>query len=80
LTKLKQSDLGRDCLKVAEEFLIRQNFADSAAIAVWRSEAVHQVEQAVATAQREGAPDPFAQDWAALSTTRLLEARREVES
>jgi pyruvate dehydrogenase E1 component alpha subunit/2-oxoisovalerate dehydrogenase E1 component alpha subunit len=77
-TKLKQSCLGRDCLKVAEEFLIRQQVADSAAIARWRSEVIQEVEQAVATVQREGAPDPFAQDWSALSTTRLLEARPQL--
>lgn len=75
--KLKQSGLGRDCLKVAEEFLLRQHFADSASVAAWRSEVVHEVEQAVATAQREGSPDPFAQEWSALSTSRLLEARPE---
>jgi acetoin:2,6-dichlorophenolindophenol oxidoreductase subunit alpha len=73
--KLKQSSLGRDCLKLAEEFLIRQKFADSATLAIWRSEVIHEVEQAVATVQREGGPDPFAQEWSALSTARLLEAR-----
>lgn len=75
--KLKQSCIGRDCLKVAEEFLLRQQFADSASLAVWRSEVIHEVEQTVATVQREGSPDPFAQDWSALSTSRLLEARLE---
>lgn len=78
--KLKQSSLGRDCLKVAEEFLARQQWADSTAVAVWRSEAIHEVEQAVATVQREGAPDPYAQNWSALSTSRLLEAQKEIES
>ena len=78
--KFKQSSIGRDCLKVAEEFLLRERWADGPAIAVWRSEAIHEVEQAVATVQREGGPDPFTQEWSALSTTRLLEARREVES
>lgn len=73
--KLKQSPLGRDCLKVAEDYLIRQMFADSAAIARWRSEAIYEAEQAVATVQREGSPDPFAEDWSALSTRRLLEAQ-----
>jgi pyruvate dehydrogenase E1 component alpha subunit/2-oxoisovalerate dehydrogenase E1 component alpha subunit len=73
--KLKQSPIGRDCLKVAEDFLLRRQFADSAAIAVWRSETIHEVEQAVATVQREAAPDPFSHDWSALSTTRLMEAQ-----
>jgi pyruvate dehydrogenase E1 component alpha subunit/2-oxoisovalerate dehydrogenase E1 component alpha subunit len=75
--KLKESPLGRDCLKVAEEFLVRQKFADSSSIAVWRSEAIQQVEHAIATVQREGAPDPFSEDWSALSTKRLLEAQTE---
>ena len=77
---LKQSPIGRDCLKVAEDSLLRQKFADSASIAVWRSEAVHEVEQAVATVQREKAPDPFSEDWSALSTRRLLEAQPEDRS
>lgn len=72
---LKQSGLGRDCLKVAEEFLVRQKLADAASLAAWRSAAVLEVEQTVATVQREGAPDPFAQDWSALSTGHLMEAR-----
>ena len=75
LAKLKQSTLGRDCLKVAEEFLVRKAFADTASLATWRSEAIREVEQAVAVVQREGAPDPFAQEWSALSTTRLMEAQ-----
>ncbi len=73
--KLKQSNLGRDCLKMAEEVLLRQNLADAATLAVWRSEAIHEVEHAVATVQREGAPDPFGQEWSALSTSRLQEAQ-----
>ena len=73
--ELKQSGLGRDCLKVAEEFLVRQKLADASKLAAWRSAAVLEVEQAVAMVQREGSPDPFTQDWSALSTSHLLEAR-----
>ena len=73
--ELKQSSLGRDCLKVAEEFLVRQKLANASTLAAWRSEAVLEVEQAVATVQREGSPDPFTQDWSALSTSHLMEAR-----
>jgi pyruvate dehydrogenase E1 component alpha subunit/2-oxoisovalerate dehydrogenase E1 component alpha subunit len=76
-TKLKHSGLGRDCLKVAEEFLVGKSFADSTSLALWRNEAIREVEHAVAMVQREGAPDPFAQEWSALSTTRLMEAQSE---
>ncbi len=72
---LKCSTLGRDCLKVAEEFLVRQKFTDASTLAAWRSAAILEVEQAVATVQREGSPDPFTQDWSALSTSHLMEAR-----
>jgi pyruvate dehydrogenase E1 component alpha subunit/2-oxoisovalerate dehydrogenase E1 component alpha subunit len=76
-TRLKQSCLGRDCLKGAEEFMLRSKFVDEGALAAWRSEVIHEVDQAVAVVQREGPPDPFTQEWTALSTTRLLEARAE---
>src|SRR2546425_1630439 len=57
--KLKQSPIGRDCLKVAEEQLLQQCWADASAIEAWRSEAAQIVEEAVATVQREPAPDPY---------------------
>jgi acetoin:2,6-dichlorophenolindophenol oxidoreductase subunit alpha len=73
---LRQAPVGRDCMKVAEEYLLRRQWADGAALAAWRSEAIHEAEQALATAQREGGPDPFAMDWSALATRRLLEAQQ----
>jgi pyruvate dehydrogenase E1 component alpha subunit/2-oxoisovalerate dehydrogenase E1 component alpha subunit len=73
-TKLKASDLGRDCMKLAEEFLKQQGWADAAALAKWRAEAVQKVEEATADAQRDPAPNPFEKDyWAALSNQHLLE-------
>lgn len=71
--KLKGQPMGRDCLKVAEEFVRQQEWADIASLAIWRNETVHQVEEAVATVQREPAPDPFAEDWTALSEKPLCE-------
>ncbi len=71
--KLMASPVGRDCLKVAEEFLLRQKWADAASLKTMRGEIVHEVEEAVAQAQREPAPDPFAEDWRAISTEHLNE-------
>jgi pyruvate dehydrogenase E1 component alpha subunit/2-oxoisovalerate dehydrogenase E1 component alpha subunit len=71
--KLKTSPLGRDCLKVAEEFLLRQQWADAAQFAVWRSRVVHEIEEAVAQVQREPTPNPFAEEWQAISTGHLNE-------
>jgi len=73
--ELKNSPLGRDCLKVAEEFLLKKNFADAVQLAVWRSEAVREIEEAVAQAQREPAPDPYEEKWSALSSEHLNELR-----
>jgi pyruvate dehydrogenase E1 component alpha subunit/2-oxoisovalerate dehydrogenase E1 component alpha subunit len=74
-TELKKSSLGRDCLKVAEESLLKQNWADAPTLATWRSEAIHQVEEAVSKVQREPSPDPFAENWVALATPGLNEGR-----
>jgi pyruvate dehydrogenase E1 component alpha subunit/2-oxoisovalerate dehydrogenase E1 component alpha subunit len=71
----KNSALGRDCLKVAEEFLLNKKFADAAQLAVWRSDAIREIEEAVAQAQREPAPDPYEEKWSALSSEHLNELR-----
>jgi len=73
LAKLKSSPVGRDCLKVAEEELQRRNWADAKTISSWRAESVQKVEEAVATAQREVVPDPFKENWCALSSKHLSE-------
>jgi TPP-dependent pyruvate/acetoin dehydrogenase alpha subunit len=74
---LKASSAGRDCLKVAEERLLNDGWADAATLAAWRNEFVRQVETAVATAQREPQPDPFAEDWSAISTRELSDLHRD---
>jgi pyruvate dehydrogenase E1 component alpha subunit/2-oxoisovalerate dehydrogenase E1 component alpha subunit len=71
--KLKQSALGRDCLRTAEDFLMRQSWADSKSIEFWRANAVRQVEDVVATVQREPAPDPYEEHWSALASQHLTE-------
>jgi pyruvate dehydrogenase E1 component alpha subunit/2-oxoisovalerate dehydrogenase E1 component alpha subunit len=75
--KMKTSPLGRDCLKVSEEMLIQESWASAATIAGWRNEAVQQVETAVATVQREPAPNPFTEDWSAISSKHLGELHTE---
>jgi pyruvate dehydrogenase E1 component alpha subunit/2-oxoisovalerate dehydrogenase E1 component alpha subunit len=72
--RLKASPLGRDCLKVAEEELLARKAATAADFATWRAEIVQVVEDAVAQVQREPTPDPFKEDWCALSTRRLRDS------
>jgi pyruvate dehydrogenase E1 component alpha subunit/2-oxoisovalerate dehydrogenase E1 component alpha subunit len=71
--ELKNSPVGRDCLKVAEQHLLSQKWADDAAVENWRSEAIQKVEEAVATVQREAAPDPYKENWCALASRHLVE-------
>ncbi len=75
--KLKNSPLGRDCLKVAEEFLLRNKWLDASHLATMREEIVHEIEAAVAQAQREPAPDPFVEEWRAIASQHLSEGNSE---
>ncbi len=77
--KLKASPVGRDCMKVAEDHLLKQGLADAAALAAWRRSAVQQVEDAAATVQREPTPDPFTEDWCALASKHLLGVHEKEE-
>src|SRR6185369_1156959 len=66
--KLKDSPLGRDCLKMAGEHLLQQHWAEAHAIESWRAEAVRMIEEAVAKVQREPSPDPYEEEWHALAS------------
>jgi acetoin:2,6-dichlorophenolindophenol oxidoreductase subunit alpha len=70
---LKNTPSGRDCLKVSEEFLREQGMADSAALDRWRGDAVQQLEDTIAKVNREPSPDPFKENWYALSAKHLCE-------
>lgn len=76
-TELKQSRVGRDCIKVAEEHMIRENWADAKTIEAWRNEAVNQVEEAVAKVKREPQPDGYKEEWCALASKHLVEIHYE---
>jgi TPP-dependent pyruvate/acetoin dehydrogenase alpha subunit len=69
--RLRQSPLGRDCIRVAEEQLLSQGWANAETIQALRQDATLQVEQAVATARREPPPDPYTEHWCALSSRHL---------
>jgi acetoin:2,6-dichlorophenolindophenol oxidoreductase subunit alpha len=70
---LKNSPLGRDCLKVAETDLLERSWADNSVLADWRCDVVEKVDAAVAQVQREPSPDPYKEDWCALASTDLNE-------
>ncbi len=73
--RLKSAPHGRDCLKLAEGHILEQQWADGATLESWRSEAVHSVEDVVATVQREPEPDAYGEEWCAISSAHLSEGR-----
>lgn len=78
--KLKASPVGRDCLRVAEALLLSQQWVEPAELAIWRSAAAQEIEEAVAKVQREQGPDPYKEDWCALAEKRLSEGNSEGNS
>lgn len=75
--EVKKSPVGRDCITVAEEFLLKEALLTPDALTALRKECVTAVDQAVATAQREPTPDPYSENWQSLSTSHLSETRPE---
>jgi pyruvate dehydrogenase E1 component alpha subunit/2-oxoisovalerate dehydrogenase E1 component alpha subunit len=72
-SKLKASEIGRDCVEVAESLLLQRGWATAAQIKSWRLEAIRQVEAAVATVQREPTPNPQSEDWFPMASKHLRE-------
>jgi pyruvate dehydrogenase E1 component alpha subunit/2-oxoisovalerate dehydrogenase E1 component alpha subunit len=77
---LKASLLGRDCLKLAEQHILKQEWADPETIRAWRDEIQLAIDDTVAKVQREAPPDPYKEDWCALSTRQLSELNNESEA
>lgn len=71
--RLKSSALGRDCLRVAEDHAVETGLVTPSTVEAWKLEFQHQIDQAVATVQREEIPDPFKEDWCALASRHLSE-------
>ena len=76
--RLKKSPLGRDCLVVAEEALVREYQVPAEEIQRWKSAAAREVDQAVSVVQSEPAPDPYKENWCALAARHLAEGYAEI--
>ncbi len=77
--KLKTSPLGRDCLKFAEEQMLEQRWATSRELETWWNKTTQQVEEAVATVQREAGPDPYKENWCALASSHLADGHEQIK-
>jgi pyruvate dehydrogenase E1 component alpha subunit/2-oxoisovalerate dehydrogenase E1 component alpha subunit len=66
--EVKQGHYGRDCIEVAMRQLVENGIATVEEILNWQERIAVEVQQAVAQAQQEAAPDPYHEHWTALST------------
>ena len=77
--KLRESSVGSDCLKLAEERLIREDWASAKTLRELHDELQRQVEDAIAVTLREPLPDPNTEDWCALASRHLSEGDQSHE-
>jgi TPP-dependent pyruvate/acetoin dehydrogenase alpha subunit len=66
--ELRAGHYGRDCVEVAMRQLVETNAATVDEILAWQDAFSEEVQRAVAQAQQEAVPDPYREDWTALST------------
>jgi len=71
--EIKRQPFARDCLRLAEKKIVDLALADAATLKSWKEDAAKQIDEAVATAQQEPAPDGAKEDWSAISTRELLD-------
>ena len=72
--EIKREPFARDCLKVAEQTIADLNLLDAETLAEWRKDAAAQVDEAIATAQKEAPPEGDKEDWCAISTRKLVDS------
>ena len=71
--EIKREPFAQDCLKCAENVIVDLNLADAEMLKKWRAEAAAEVEDAVATAQKEAPPEADEEDWCAISMRHLVD-------
>ena len=71
---IKREPFARDCLKVAEQTIADLHLLDAETLAGWRKDAAAQVDEAIATAQKEAPPEADKEDWCAISTRELVDS------
>jgi acetoin:2,6-dichlorophenolindophenol oxidoreductase subunit alpha len=71
---IKRQPFARDCLKVAEQTILDFKLLDAETLAEWRKDAVAQVDDAIAAAQKEPAPEGDKEDWCAYSIRDLADS------
>lgn len=68
---LKSAPVGRDCIRLSEEYILAHGWASAEDLKSWRSEIQEEVDETAAKVRREPAPDPAEEEWMALSNPTL---------
>src|SRR5437879_7386716 len=71
--EIKREPFAQDCLKLTEKKVVDLEMADAATLKSWREDAARQVDEAIATADTERAPEAEKEDWCAISTRELVD-------
>jgi TPP-dependent pyruvate/acetoin dehydrogenase alpha subunit len=66
--QMKAGHYGRDCIEVAMRQLVEHNLATVDELLALQDATAEEVQRSVAQAQQEDLPDPYTEDWNALST------------
>ena len=76
---IKRESFAQDALQRAEKVVIEQGLLDREAFDQMRAEIAAEIDEAVATAQQEDAPQGSEEDWRAISTRELADRPSFVE-
>ena len=71
--EVKRQPFAQDCLKLTEKKIVDLALIDAATLQSWKDDAKKQVDEAIATAQQEAAPEGDKEDWRAISTRDLVD-------
>src|SRR5437588_11165363 len=71
--EMKRQPFAQDCLKLAEKRIVDLALVDAATLQSWKDDAKKHVDEAIATAQQEAAPEGDKEDWRAISTSELVD-------
>ncbi len=66
-TDVRSSHYGRDCIDVGKTQLLEKGWVTETELDQWEADAKEAVQAAVTLAQKEDGPDPYTEDWTALS-------------
>ncbi|HEY2572731.1 MAG TPA: thiamine pyrophosphate-dependent dehydrogenase E1 component subunit alpha [Verrucomicrobiaceae bacterium] len=72
-SKLRRSEVGRDCLPLAEQTIRANHWLSDSELAALRTGALHEIDAAFAQTMQEFPPDPYKETWNSFATPELAE-------